>query len=253
MVPVKKFESDPDALRTKQIEADFAAGQFESVVNSWKDLQNVTVETLKMVLRSLMELDRQAEVHEVVQTMLELNCSLRTTGAMNSVLALVSAKSVTLGMQVYDLFEGMGVASNDATFENILAGLTDASPEQAAEVTSHMKIKMTARVYSLLIKRAIKSKRIDRALSFVAAMHEAGHVIPPSCLAVIFRSAGEMGCLGEVMKTLPEGIAYPAEAVGSILESAQKTGNMELLKATHKKALEEKVEDRKSTRLNSSH
>merc|ERR1719171_2090024 len=110
------------------------------------------------------------------------------------------------------------------------------------EVTSHLKINMTSRVYSLLVKAAIRSKRVDRALSFVISMHEAGHAVPASCLGVLFRVAGEVGCVKEVMKTLPAGIAYPAEAVGAILEHAQKSGNMELLESTYKMAIREKME-----------
>ena len=104
-----------------------------------------------------------------------------------------------MGMQVFDLFASAGVAANDATFESILGGLKDSTPEHITEVTSHIKINMTARVYSLLVKGAIKSKRVDRALHFVTGMHEAGHSIPPSCLGLMFRSAGELGCVKEIV------------------------------------------------------
>merc|ERR1719298_268433 len=161
---------------------------------------------------------------------------------MNQVLAIVSPKGMTLGLQVFDTFAKMGVSANDATFKSILGGLKEASPEQITEVTSHMKINMTARVYSLLAKGAIKSKRVDRALQFVTAMHEAGHSIPPSCLGLIFRSAGELGCVKEVMETLSTAITYPAEAMAAILEHAQKTSDMELLKSTQKKALRENIQ-----------
>merc|ERR1719387_1623613 len=129
---------------------------------------------------------------------------------------------MTLGLQVFDIFAGTGVSANDATFESILGGLKDSTPEHITEVTSHMKINMTARVYSLLVKGAIKSKRVDHALHFVTGMHDAGHSIPPSCLGLMFRSAGELGCVEEMMETLPAAIAYPPEAIAAVLKRAQK-------------------------------
>jgi pentatricopeptide repeat protein len=204
----KKVESDPDAPRATGMASDFAAGNFEAVLTAWPELQNVTVDSLKLVVRSLLELRKQAELQETLQTILELNCALHGAWTMNGVLAIVSPKSITLGMQVFDIFAGIGVSANEATFESVLGGLKDASSERIAEVTSHMKINMTARTYSLLVKGALRSKRIDRALEFVTAMHKAGHSIPPSCLGLIFRSAGELGCVKQIMETLPAAIAY---------------------------------------------
>merc|ERR1719409_825413 len=82
----KKLEADPDAARTKQMEADFTAGQFEDVLRAWPELQNVTSETLKMLVRCLLELQRLPELPELLQTALELNCELRTPWTMNAVL-----------------------------------------------------------------------------------------------------------------------------------------------------------------------
>jgi len=238
----KKVESDPDTPLAKEMEKDFAAGNFDGVLKAWPDLQNVTVESLKLVVRSLLELRKQGEMQEILQTMLDLNSALRSAWAMNQVLAIVSPKGMTLGLQVFDIFAGTGVSANDATFESILGGLKDSTPEHITEVTSHMKINMTARVYSLLVKGAIKSKRVERALHFVTGMHDAGHSIPPSCLGLMFRSAGELGCVEEMMETLPAAIAYPPEAIAAVLEHAQKTSDMELLKCTQKKALRENIQ-----------
>merc|ERR1719201_2432465 len=44
------------------------------------------------------------------------------------------------------------------------------------------------------------------------------------------------------METLPAAIAYPPEAIAVVLEHAQKTSDMELLKSTHKKALRENIQ-----------
>merc|ERR1719261_1469184 len=78
----KKIESDPDLPKASEMEADFAAGNFDAVLKAWPELQNVSLESMKLVVRSLMEL----------QTMLDLNCALRNTRAMNQVLAIVAPK-----------------------------------------------------------------------------------------------------------------------------------------------------------------
>ena len=93
---------------------------------------------------------------------------------MSAVVGVVPVKDIKLGTQVYDIFEATGVSSNEATFESVLGVATDSSPEHITGVTSHMKINVSARVYALLVKSSIKSKRIDRALQFVKAMREAG-------------------------------------------------------------------------------
>merc|ERR1719261_459334 len=105
----KKIESDPDLPKASEMEADFAAGNFDAVLKAWPELQNVSSESMKLVVRSLMELQKQGELQESLQTMLDLNCALRNTRAMNQVLAIVAPKDSGVALQVFDVFVGAGV------------------------------------------------------------------------------------------------------------------------------------------------
>ena len=58
----KAMETDPDAQRIQELEANFASGQFECALKAWLEFQHLTLEILRILIQSALELKRQTEV-----------------------------------------------------------------------------------------------------------------------------------------------------------------------------------------------
>jgi len=231
-------------LPAKELEANFLSGHFQSVLDTWASLKHLSVGGLSAVVQSLVAMQRHPEIPEVVQRALKGHRDLRNADSMNAVLDGVSSAKLPLECLVAmcKAFAEAGVHANDVTVERLLPTLCQLSPTRALHFLSQVsnRKQWSVNTYAQLARMALKAKNLNDAIEYLHAMHDAGHIIPHSCLTLLLtRSADKsLSELNAVFRKLPS-IQLPQETLAALLEQAAKTSDTELLIAMHKKALAE--------------
>jgi len=235
-----------DDLPAKELEANFIAGHFQSVLDTWATLKHLSVGGLCSVVQSLSALDRQKEIAEVLQHALKAHRELRNVDTMNAVLEALSPGKVPRECVsgVCKAFTEAGVRSNDVTVERLVPAARQLSSRCAFDFLSQVtnKAQFSAGTYILLARSALSSKNLDNFTEYLHAMHDAGHKIPHSCLTGVLCQCAEKSLmdLGAMLKKLPK-VDLPPETLAALLEQAVRTSNTQLLGAMHKKAVSENI------------
>lgn len=226
----KKVDQFQARLR-KTIEADSIAGHNTSVVKAWraaKDQAPTHLDTLKLVVQSLIEVDLDALVQEVPAHMShhrDALCNSKTAAAVLDVVA--RAGQVSLMEELQKLFhEKFRIQPSTQIYEVLLGGYASVGDEkQVAEICSHfgkVGMKMTARGYSLTIKGFLKNSMVDPALKQILAMNRAGFTVPSFALTQLLRAACEVQRGMQVLDAIRHEIAVPPDAVALLLEDCLK-------------------------------
>merc|ERR1719421_54280 len=217
-------------LPAKELEANFLSGHFQSVLDTWASLKHLSVGGLSAVVQSLVAMQRHPEIPEVVQRALKGHRDLRNADSMNAVLDGVSSAKLPLECLVAmcKAFAEAGVHANDVTVERLLPTLCQLSPTRALHFLSQVsdRKQWSVNTYAQLARMALKAKNLNDAIEYLHAMHDAGHIIPHSCLTLLLtRSADKsLSELNAVFRKLPS-IQLPQETLAALLEQAAKTSD----------------------------
>lgn len=234
-----------DYLPVKELEANFAAGQFEAVLDTWATLKRLSVSALAAVVQSLLATQRLAEVPKAVRQALAAHQALCTTEALHAVLEVMPLAKAPLDCpaEVCIVFADAGVLPTDATLECLLPAMRRVEPPQALRFLTQIYKGATlpSRAYEILIRAAAKSKQLEHALEYVRRMCRSGHDVPASCLTPVLVLAASEGALSNVLLKLPSGVKMSPESLGSIMDHAVKVPDMGLLKSMHEKAIGEGI------------
>jgi len=233
-------------LPAKELEANFLAGHFQSVLDTWASLKHLSTGGLCAVVQSLSALQRQAEIPEALQQALKTHREVCNADTMNAVLESLSPAKAPLDLLtgVCKAFSDAGVRSNDVTLERLIPALRHSSPKSALDFLSQVsgKAQWSAGTYALLARMAFQAKNLSNFAEYIHAMHDAGHAIPHTCLSQVLCQCAEksLADLNIMLNKLPQ-VKLPSEVLAALLDQAAKTFNTQLLGAMHKKAVSENI------------
>jgi len=217
-----RFARREDAA--KAMEADFARGDFAQVLDRAQKVMRLPAEALALACRALQELGRGKEVC----ALLDAHAKGLTAEHLNAVLGVVDA--ALLG-DVRAWFAQAGVAEDAETVPALLAAFAAAEDWDAVQELAAAGATIPARLYSKLVKDALKREALTEAADHMAAMQGQGLYVPAQLVAQLARTGARAGRTAEVPALL-ERLSPGGEALAAVLDACHKdAGLAELLEA----------------------
>jgi pentatricopeptide repeat protein len=236
----KKWADDTKShLLHKQIGSDVEAGHTGAALKSWhavKMLAPAPIETLKIVLQVLLEMQPETLVEELIEHFRAhgrrgLNGGKSATAVLDVV---ARAGRVDILDELADDFRNqLQIRPSAYTYEVLLGGHASAGDEKrVSELCTEMsecRQKMTARGYSLTIKGFLKNGLVDAASQKIQEMHQRGFTVPSFAVAQLFRTAFQNDRGIEIFEaTLKAGVQLQADAITVLLEDCCKRNDLAL-------------------------
>mmetsp|Transcript_36260 Transcript_36260/g.67740 ORF Transcript_36260/g.67740 Transcript_36260/m.67740 type:complete len:1031 (+) Transcript_36260:143-3235(+) len=215
----------------KTIETEVNAGHMIAAVKAWRAVKArvpVQLETLKLLVQAMLEVDPNALVTEITGHMADHNATLCTPRAAAAVLDTVARSGqISVMEELHKVFsDSLRIRPSAQVYEALIGGYAAVGDEkQVAEICSHLwknNMKLTARGYSLTIKGFLKNSLVDASLKQILDMHHAGFTIPPFAITQLVRVSCEAKRGTETFEALRQEIPFPPEAMAFLLEDCLK-------------------------------
>jgi pentatricopeptide repeat protein len=225
----KKIQNEKQQLLHKQIGADVEAGHTAAALKAWngaKALVPVSLETLKLVVQVLLEIQPDSLVEEITQHFSTHRDTFANAKSANAVLDVLAraGRADMLEEIVSEFRQRLNIYPNGQTYEVLLGGYASIGDEkkvsQICEQMNESRVKLTARGYSLTIKGYLKSGMLDLALRQIQEMHKKGFFVPSFAVAQLFRTACQNDRGVEMFEAALacEKLPLPGDALNVLLE-----------------------------------
>jgi pentatricopeptide repeat protein len=211
-------------LLHKQLEADFASGNYEVLLESAMSATSYDLVALRFAVQVLVALHRFDEVMPLLR-------SSRVARSLEGLSALVPALSSapsSLVKDVRDWFASHGVRETAKTNELLINSYT---AEDDFDSLSNMKkegVPLPARSYVKWAKDALKRSNLFESVERMTEMRTAGFFVPAQLVAQLARAGARAGKVTETLSLLRE-LDLQGETLVAVLEQCQKENQLELL------------------------
>merc|ERR1719456_791562 len=217
-----RFARREDAA--KAMEADFARGDFAELLHRAEKVMHLPAEALALACRALQELGCGKEVC----ALLDAHAKGLTAQHLNAVLGVVDAALIG---DVRAWFAQTGVAEDAETVPALLNAFAAAEDWDSVQELAAAGATIPARMYSKLVKDALKREALTEAADHMASMQGQGLYVPAQLVAQLARTGARAGRTAEVPALL-ERLSPGGEALAAVLDACHKdAGLAELLEA----------------------
>jgi pentatricopeptide repeat protein len=221
-------------LLRKQLEADYASGNYEVLLESAKEAKCWDVATVVLAVQALLELKRFGEIVSLLQSA----PVVFTLEGLHAVLPLVASAPPEAATAVRKLFEERGVKPNEKTTEILVLAYTGEEDFESLKKLRDQGVPLPARSYTKWAKDELKKGNLQGAAQRMGEMKDAGFYIPTQLIAQLARAGARAGRVAETLALLTP-LQLGGEAIAAVVEQAQKDNHIELLEGTLALATEE--------------
>lgn len=198
----------PVGVKAKDMEANWAAGRGDLVLEDWKRVEHYTIGAMKAVVEALVAAGRTNEVPSTLRRIMVEHSDMRTTEALSS-----SLDALPLGQNYVTLS-----AEVRRVFHAFLTNHADDSPACTQQVWA-----------------ALDRGGVEEALRTLTATYSAGRSVSGMCLAAVASELSAKGAAA-LLRRLPAP-ALPGSLSAALLEAAVKAGDATLLQEVHEYSL----------------
>merc|ERR1719199_528436 len=215
-------------LLHKQLEADFASGNYEVLLESAMSATSWDLVAVGFAVQALIGLGR---IEEVVP-LLERSRVVRSHAGLHALLPALNAAPSSLVKEVRDWFAKHGVSDSAKTNELLVSAYTAEDDFEGLSNLRKAGVTLPARSYVKWTKDALKRSNLFEAAERMTEMKTAGFFVPAQLLAQLARVGGRVGKVAETLSLLRD-LDLQGEALVAVLEQCQKDDRLELLAGGH--------------------
>jgi pentatricopeptide repeat protein len=216
----------------KQLEADYASGNYEVLLSTAKEASCWDVSTVSLALQAMLELKQFGGIIPL----LEGASAIFTTEGLEAVLPLLSAAPADVVTAVRKLFEARGVKAEGS--EILVIAYTAEEDFESLARLRDQGVALPARSYTKWMKCELKKGNLAVAAQRMVEMQAAGFYVPTQIVAQFARAGARAGRVAETLALLAP-LRLSGEAIAVVLEQAQKDNHIELIEGALSLATEE--------------
>jgi len=241
--------SSSAAVAAKQLEANWAAGNFAAVLEAWPHLECFTVGALTAVIEALAAAGREDQIIETVRRIVTKHNELQVPEALLAALdalpeSLRSSPSSGALRLLRQAFaprvpprSSPTTAAADALGPGAAATAAAAVPAAAIPATPSQNVSMHSRAVverARALRSALRANELEEALRRLGKMCDAGDRVPGACIVSLARLARSSKGGPNFLSLLPsKALSY--EVVAALVDDVVKATNPELLRELHQR------------------
>jgi len=216
--------STKSKLLRKQLEADFACGNYEDLLQTAQSA-SWTVESVVLAIQALVELQRFADITPTLEAAAGVILSLE---GLHAVLPAVVSAPAQVVEAVRAWFTGRGVEESERTTEVLVEAYTSAGDFGSLERLRAGGVQLPALCYRKWVEDELQQGRLLEAAARMTEMQAEGLYVYPWLVAELARSAAESNRVDKALLLLGD-VALDGAAIGALLEVAEKGEHWKLL------------------------
>merc|ERR1719235_656439 len=211
-------------LLHKQLEADFASGNYEVLLESAMSATSWDVVALSFAVQALIALQR----FEEVVPLLERSRVARSLEGLQALLPALNSAPSSLVKEIRDWFAQHGVSETTKTNELLVNCYTTEDDFDSLSRLQKEDVSLPARSYVKWAKDALKRSSLFEASERMAQMRTAGFFVPAQLVAQLARAGARAGRITETLSLLRD-LDLEGESLVAVLEQCAKENQVELL------------------------
>jgi len=211
-------------LLHKQLEADFASGNYEVLLEGAMSAISWDLVALGFAVQALIGLGR---VEEVVP-LLERSRVARSLAGLQALLPALNAAPSSLVKEVRDWYAKQGVSDAPKTNELLISAFTAEDDFDGLWRMRKEGVALPARSYVKWVKDALKRSSLFEAAERMAEMRTEGFFVPAQLVAQLARVGARAGKVTETLSLLRE-LDLQGDTLVAVLDLCQKENQFELL------------------------
>jgi pentatricopeptide repeat protein len=211
-------------LLHKQLEADFASGNYEVLLENAMSATSWDVVALSFAIQALIVLQR----FEEVVPLLEGCRAVRSLDGLHALLPALKDAPSALVKDIRDSFAKHGVIETTKTNELLINSYTNEDDFDSLAQMQKAGVALPARSYVRWAKDALKRMNLYEASERMAEMRTAGFFVPAQLVAQLARTGGRAGRVSETLAILRD-LDLQGDALVAVLEQCQKENQLDLL------------------------
>merc|ERR1719453_1823646 len=211
-------------LLHKQLEADFASGNYEVLLENAMSATSWDLVALSFAVQALIALQR----FEEVVPLLERSRVVRSLDGLHVVLSTLGSAPSSLVKEIRDWFAQHGVSETTKTNELLVNSYTAEDDFDSLSRMQKAGVSLPARTYVRWAKDSLKRSSLFEAAERMAEMRTAGFFVPAQLVAQLARAGARAGRVTETLSILRD-LDLQGEALVAVLEQCQKENQVELL------------------------
>jgi len=211
-------------LLHKQLEADFASGNYEVLLENAMSATSWDLVALSFAVQALIALQR----FEEVVPLLERSRVVRSLDGLHALLPALNSAPSSLVKEIRDWFAQHGVSETTKTNELLVNCYTTEDDFDSLSRLQKEGVSLPARSYVKWAKDALKRSSLFEASERMAEMRTAGFFVPAQLVAQLARAGARAGRVTETLSILRD-LDLQGEALVAVLEQCQKDNQVELL------------------------
>jgi len=219
-------------LLHKQLEADFASGNYEVLLESAMSATSWDLVAVGFAVQALIALQRFDEVLPLLERSTRAVRSLEGLQALLPALGLGAGASgsapSSLVKEIRDWFAKHGVSETTKTNELLINSYTAEDDFDSLSRMQKAGVPLPARSYVKWAKDALKRSSLFEASERMTEMRTAGFFVPAQLVAQLARAGARAGRVTETLAILRD-LDLQGEALVAVLEQCQKENQVELL------------------------
>jgi len=200
-------------LLHKQLEADFASGNYEVLLESAMSATSWDLVALGFAVQALIALQR----FEEVVPLLERSRVVRSLDGLHALLPSLNSAPSSLVKEVRDWFATQGVSEATKTNELLINSYTTEDDFEGLAQMQKAGFALPARSYVRWAKDAVKRSNLFEASERMAEMRAAGFFVPAQLVAQLARVGGRAGKVTETLSLLRD-LDLQGETLVAVLE-----------------------------------
>merc|ERR1719453_1600855 len=211
-------------LLHKQLEADFASGNYEVLLENAMSATSWDLVALSFAVQALIALQR----FEEVVPLLERSRVVRSLDGLHVVLSTLGSAPSSLVKEIRDWFAQHGVSETTKTNELLVNSYTTEDDFDSLSRLQKAGVSLPARTYVKWAKDSLKRSSLFEAAERMAEMRTAGFFVPAQLVAQLARAGARAGRVTETLSLLRD-LDLEGESLVAVLEQCQKENQLELL------------------------
>jgi pentatricopeptide repeat protein len=210
-------------LLHKQLEADFASGNYEALLESAMRATSWDLVALSFAIQALIALQRFDEV----VPLLERSRVARSLEGLHALLPALGSAPSALVKDIRDWFAQHGVSDTTKTNELLVNSYTAEDDFDSLSQMRKEGVPLPARSYLKWAKDAVKRSSLYEAAERMTEMRTAGFFVPAQLVAQLARAGARAGRVSETLAILRD-LELQGDTLVAVLEQCQKENQVEL-------------------------
>merc|ERR1719453_1763761 len=210
-------------LLHKQLEADFASGNYEVLLESAMSATSWDLVAVGFAVQALIALQRFDEVIPLLE-----RCRVaRSLDGLHALLPVLSSAPSSLVKEIRDWFAKHGVHGTAKTNELLISAYTAEDDFDGLAALRAAGVVLPARCFVKWAKDALKRSNLFEAAERMTEMRTAGFFVPAQLVAQLARAGARAGKVAETLSLLRD-LDLSGESLVSVLELCAKENHLEL-------------------------